>query len=221
MRRSRKHQHRQGQGHFISRTGGGRYHPDRDTFELFVQGGGNPWTLSFDRRGRAFSGDNGGNSRGFPLGAWRSIRKELAGNTARSPGHTSYGYISNMDHQGYAARFAMTSVVYEDGKIPGYEGQLISAMAPTSRIQASRLVADSSTLRTVDTETLVTTADRSFPVRSIRSSDLTAPFTSPTGATSAWITRILATRGTNRAAGSGVWRSRSSRSPLRPCRTKQ
>ena len=29
------------------------------------KGGGNPWTLSFDSRGRAFSGDNGGNSRGF------------------------------------------------------------------------------------------------------------------------------------------------------------
>ena len=34
----------------------------------------------------------------------------------------SYGFIPNMDHQGYAARFAMTSVVYEDGKLPGYEG---------------------------------------------------------------------------------------------------
>ena len=33
-----------------------------------------------------------------------------------------------MDHEGYAARFAMTSVVYEDGKLPGYEGQLISGV---------------------------------------------------------------------------------------------
>ena len=33
----------------------------------------------------------------------------------------------------------MTSVVYEDGKLPGYEGQLISGMALTSRIQATRL----------------------------------------------------------------------------------
>jgi hypothetical protein len=42
-----------------------RYHPDNDEFELFSQGGGNPWTLSFDNQGRAFSGDNGGNNRGF------------------------------------------------------------------------------------------------------------------------------------------------------------
>ena len=67
-----------------------------------------------------------------------------------------------MEHEGYPARFAMTSVVYEDGKLPGYEGQLISGMALTSRIQATRLVADGSTFRTVDTDAVVTTTDRSF-----------------------------------------------------------
>jgi hypothetical protein len=56
----------------------------------------------------------------------------------------------------------MTHVVYEEGKLPGYEGQLISGMALTSRIQASRLVADGSTFRTVDTDAVVTTTDRSF-----------------------------------------------------------
>jgi mono/diheme cytochrome c family protein len=67
-----------------------------------------------------------------------------------------------MDHEGYAARFAMTSVVYEDGRLPGYEGQLISGMALTSRVQATRLVGDGSTFRTIDTDALVTTDDRSF-----------------------------------------------------------
>jgi mono/diheme cytochrome c family protein len=67
-----------------------------------------------------------------------------------------------MDHDGYTARFAMTSVVYEEGKLPGYEGQLISGMALTSRMQASRFVADGSTFRTIDTDALVTTTDRSF-----------------------------------------------------------
>ena len=67
-----------------------------------------------------------------------------------------------MDHEGYPARFAMTSVVYEEGKLPGYEGQLISGMALTGRMQATRLVADGSTFRTVDTNAVVTTADRSF-----------------------------------------------------------
>ena len=138
-----------------------RYHPERDTFELFAEGGGNPWTLSFDSKGRAFSGDNGGNSRGFHWVQGGRYEKNWPKHGPFTRPH-SYGHISNMDHEGYAARFAMTSVVYEDGKLPGYEGQLISGMALTSRMQATRFVADGSTFRTVDTDAIVTTADRSF-----------------------------------------------------------
>ena len=138
-----------------------RYHPDTDVFELFAEGGGNPWTLSFDSKGRAFSGDNGGNSRGFHWVQGGRYEKNWPKHGPFTRPH-SYGYIPNMDHQGYAARFAMTSVVYEDGKLPGYEGQLISGMALTSRMQATRLVAEGSTFRTVDTDAVVTTTDRSF-----------------------------------------------------------
>jgi len=138
-----------------------RYHPEADRFELFAQGGGNPWTLSFDSKGRAFSGDNGGNSRGFHWVEGGRYEKNW-------PKHGpftrpfSFGFIPHMDHAGYAARFAMTGVIYEDGKLPGYEGQLISGMALTSRMQATRLMAEGSTFRTVDTDALLTTADRSF-----------------------------------------------------------
>ena len=138
-----------------------RYHPERDTFELFAEGGGNPWTLSFDSKGRAFSGDNGGNSRGFHWVPGGRYEKNWPKHGPFTRPH-AYGHISNMDHEGYAARFAMTSVVYEDGKLPGYEGQLISGMALTSRMQATRFVADGSTFKTVDTDAIVTTADRSF-----------------------------------------------------------
>jgi putative membrane-bound dehydrogenase-like protein len=138
-----------------------RYHPDSDAFELFAEGGGNPWTLSFDSKGRAFSGDNGGNSRGFHWVQGGRYEKNWPKHGPFTRPH-SYGYIPNMDHEGYAARFAMTFVVYQEGKLPGYEGQLISGMAMTSRIQATRFVADGSTFRTVDTDALVTTADRSF-----------------------------------------------------------
>jgi putative membrane-bound dehydrogenase-like protein len=138
-----------------------RYHPERDTFELFAEGGGNPWTLSFDSKGRAFSGDNGGNSRGFHWVPGGRYEKNWPKHGPFTRPH-AYGHISNMDHEGYAARFAMTSVVYEDGRLSGYEGQLISGMALTSRMQATRFVADGSTFRTVDTDAIVTTADRSF-----------------------------------------------------------
>jgi putative membrane-bound dehydrogenase-like protein len=138
-----------------------RYHPETEKFELFAEGGGNPWTLSFDSKGRAFSGDNGGNSRGFHWVQGGRYEKNWPKHGPFTRPH-SYGHFSNMDHEGYPARFAMTSVVYQEGKLPGYEGQLISGMAMTSRIQATRFVADGSTFRTVDTDAVVTTADRSF-----------------------------------------------------------
>jgi len=138
-----------------------RYHPEADRFELFAEGGGNPWTLSFDSKGRAFSGDNGGNSRGFHWVHGGRYEKNWPKHGPFTRPH-AFGYITNMDHEGYAARFAMTGVVYEEGKLPGYEGQLISGMAMTSRIQATRLVPDGSTFRTVDTDALMSTSDRSF-----------------------------------------------------------
>ena len=138
-----------------------RYHPERDLFELFAEGGGNPWTLSFDSKGRAYSGDNGGNTRGFHWVPGGRYDKNFPKHGPFTRPY-SYGHISNMAHEGYSARFAMTSVVYEDGKLPGYEGQLVAGMALTSRIQASRLVADGSTFRTLDTDALATTTDRSF-----------------------------------------------------------
>lgn len=138
-----------------------RFHPERDVFELVSEGGGNPWTLSFDSKGRAFSGDNGGNSRGFHWVEGGRYEKNWPKHGPFTRPH-SYGFFSHMDHEGYAARFAMTFVVYEEGKLPGYEGQLISGMALTSRVQSSRLVPAGSTFRTVDTSALVTTSDRSF-----------------------------------------------------------
>jgi putative membrane-bound dehydrogenase-like protein len=138
-----------------------RYHPERDEFELFAEGGGNPWTLSFDSRGRAFSGDNGGNSRGFHWVQGGRYEKNWPKHGPFTRPY-AFGYISHMPHEGDPARFAMTHVFYEEGKLPGYEGQLISGMALTSRIQASRLVPDGSTFRTIDTDTVVTTSDRSF-----------------------------------------------------------
>jgi len=138
-----------------------RYHPESDRFELFAEGGGNPWTLSFDSRGRAFSGDNGGNSRGFHWVEGGRYEKNWPKHGPFTRPY-SFGFIPHMEHTGDAARFAMTGVVYEDGRLPGYEGQLISGMALTSRIQATRFVANGSTFKTMDTDTLVTTTDRGF-----------------------------------------------------------
>ncbi|TVQ04999.1 MAG: hypothetical protein EA359_04830 [Balneolaceae bacterium] len=137
-----------------------RYHPENEDFELFSEGGGNPWTLSFDSLGRAFSGDNGGDNRGFHWVQGGRYEKNWPKHGPFTKPY-SFGYFRKMEHQGYPARFAMTFTVYEEGRLPGYEGRLISGMAMTNRVQASRLISDGSTFRTVDTDSLVITTNRS------------------------------------------------------------
>ncbi|SVE01291.1 uncharacterized protein METZ01_LOCUS454145, partial [marine metagenome] len=47
---------------------------------------------------------------------------------------------------------------------PNYEGHIIAGMALVNRVQASKLYADTSTFRTVDTPPMVTTDDRWFRI---------------------------------------------------------
>ena len=42
-----------------------RYHPENQIYEIFAEGGGNAFGLEFDSKCRAFSGHNGGDTRGF------------------------------------------------------------------------------------------------------------------------------------------------------------
>ena len=179
-----------------------RYHPEADRFELFAEGGGEPWTLSFDSKGRAFSGDNGGNSRGFHWVEGGRYEKNW-------PKHGpftrpfSFGFIPHMDHEG------VLRAVRDDrrdlrGRKAAWvrKGQLISGMALTSRMQATRLVADE-----VDFQNRRHRCTRDDGRPELPSGRYgvgpTARCTSPTGATSGWITPIRATPGTSRAAGSG------------------
>ena len=138
-----------------------RYHPESHDFELFSEGGGNPWTLDFDSKGRAFSGTNYGGTRGLH---WVQGGRYVKGWAKHGPlkNPYSFGYFNHMEHDGYNPRFSMTFVIYEEGRLPEYEGQLISGMSLTNRVQASQIIADGSTFRTVDTDSLVTTPDRGF-----------------------------------------------------------
>ena len=69
-----------------------------------------------------------------------------------------------MAHEGFKPRFAQSTIIYEGGALPGYEGQIISGMALVNRVQASRIYADTSTFRTIDSPPMVTTDDRWFRI---------------------------------------------------------
>ncbi|MEX2402529.1 MAG: PVC-type heme-binding CxxCH protein [Balneolales bacterium] len=137
-----------------------RYHPELGDFELFSEGGGNSFELDFDRRGRLFTGTNHSGRGHHRVQGGRYEKGWSKHGPLTTP--YSFGYFHQMDHEGYMARFSMTFAVYEEGKLPGLEGQHISGMALTNRIQASRFLPDGSTFSTIDTDSLVTTPDRGF-----------------------------------------------------------
>jgi hypothetical protein len=92
----------------------------------------------------------------------------------------AFGFFPHMAHSGYQPRFSQTLVIYEGGALPGYEGQMIAGMALTNRMQASRVLKDTSSFRTEDSDAIVLSKSRWFRPVDTRVGP-TAPCTSPTG----------------------------------------
>ncbi len=138
-----------------------RYHPRTREFEVFAEGGGNTYSLEFDRKGRAFSGTNYGDTRGVHYEQGGAYIKGW-GKHGPLMNPYSFGWFEHMSHSGYKPRFPQAMLIYEGGAIPQLTGQIVAGMALTSRVQGSSLSHDTSTFRTTDTETLVTTPEKWF-----------------------------------------------------------
>ncbi|PYV43704.1 MAG: dehydrogenase [Acidobacteria bacterium] len=138
-----------------------RYHPTTKAFELFAEGGGNPWTLDFDSKGRIFVGTNIGAARGlhFVQGGYY-VKNWPKHGPLTNP--YAFGFFPHMAHSGYQPRFSQTLVIYEGGALPNYEGQMIAGMALTNRVQASRMLKDTSSFKTEDSEAMVLSDSRWF-----------------------------------------------------------
>jgi mono/diheme cytochrome c family protein len=138
-----------------------RYHPGTKIFEVFAEGGGNTFSLEFDKFGRAFSGTNGGATRGLHYAQGATYVK---GWTKHGPPMNPFifGFFEHMKHEGYGQRFPQAFMIYEGGAMPALEGEVVVGMAMTNRVQPSRLLRDTSSFRTVDGTALVTTDDKTF-----------------------------------------------------------
>jgi hypothetical protein len=138
-----------------------RYHPDTKVFEVFAEGGGNTFSLEFDRYGRTYSGTNNGGTRGLHYVQGATYLKNW-------PKHGPplnpfiFGFFPNMAHEGYSPRFAQAFMLYEGGAMPQLDRHIVAGMALTNRVQISQLLPDTSTFRTVDTFELVTTDEKTF-----------------------------------------------------------
>jgi putative heme-binding domain-containing protein len=138
-----------------------RYHPTSRAFEVFAEGGGNTYCVEFDAEGRCFSGSNYDNTRGLHYAQGGCYIKNW-GKHGPLMNPYAFGWFEHMSHTGYKPRFPQTMIIYQGGTMPQLEGRVVAGMALTSRYQASRLLRDTSSFRTEDTEVLIDSPDRHF-----------------------------------------------------------
>ncbi|XZE52337.1 PVC-type heme-binding CxxCH protein [Planctomycetaceae bacterium SH139] len=139
-----------------------RYHPLRHDFEIYAEGGGNPFGLEIDNAGQIFSGTNWGNTRGmhYPQGGY-GVKNWGKHGPLTNP--YAFGYLEHMPFSGDGRRFTEEFTIYDDDQLPSrFRGQLL-AVNPLQRVViASHLKRHGSSYATEDFESLITTDDRWF-----------------------------------------------------------
>ena len=138
-----------------------RYHPVTRAFEIFAEGGGNAFGLELDAKGRAFSGHNGGNTRGFyyPQGAYEQKGFEKHGPLSNP---FAFGYFKPMGHPD-VDRFTHTFLIYDGDTLPDkYRGKLYGVEPLQGRVVMSEIMPDGSSFKTRDIGYAVTSTDKWF-----------------------------------------------------------
>ncbi|MBG86709.1 MAG: dehydrogenase [Verrucomicrobiales bacterium] len=139
-----------------------RYHPGTKIFEIYAEGGGNTFSVEIDAQGRVFSGTNHGKTRGMHY-AQGGYGEKNWGKHGPLTNPYAFGYYDHMRHEGFSERFSQTFSIYDGGAFPAkYRHAVVAANALHNRVIASKLIADTSTFRTVDFPPLVLTSDRWF-----------------------------------------------------------
>ena len=139
-----------------------RYEPASKRFEIYAEGGGNNFSLEIDSKGRVFSGNNGGNTRGwyFPQGSYS--HKNWGKHGPLTNPH-AYGFFASMGLEGDSRRFAQAFCIYESDLFPKqYHDRIIAPNSLHNLVWCSRRVPVGSTFRTVDESNLIDSEDHWF-----------------------------------------------------------
>lgn len=138
-----------------------RYHPERQVYEIFAEGGGNAFGVEIDGKGRVFSGHNGGNTRGFHYRPGAYYLKGWNKHGALTNPH-AYGYFPAMKNAP-VARFTHQFVIYEEAALPArYRDKLWGVDVLHNNLVLSDLFPDGSTFQTRDIERVVQSDDPWF-----------------------------------------------------------
>ncbi len=139
-----------------------RYHPKTKVFEIYGEGGGNPFSLDIDSKGRVFTGTNGGGTRGmhFDQGMY-GVKNWGKHGPLTNP--YAFGWFEHMASEGDKRRFPQAFCIYEGGLLgSSYEGHVIAPNALANLVWVSERIPDGSTFKTKDDENMLTTEDRWF-----------------------------------------------------------
>lgn len=135
-----------------------RYHPELRKYEIFAEGGGNSFGVEIDKRGRIFSGHNGGNTRGFHYVQGGYYRKGFEKHGALSNPY-AFGFFEAIKHHN-VPRFTHQFIFYDGGSLPAhYNGQLFGVGPLQSHIVRSEVSPDGSSIKTKDIDHPLTTKD--------------------------------------------------------------
>ncbi len=138
-----------------------RYHPERKTFEVFAEGGGNTFGVEIDDQGRIYSGHNGGDTRGFHYVQGGYYRKGFGKHGPLSNPY-SFGYFENIRHHS-VPRFTHNFVIYEEGILPAeYHGRLFGIEPLQGQVVMSEFRPYQSSFETEDISRVVKTDDQWF-----------------------------------------------------------
>jgi putative heme-binding domain-containing protein len=138
-----------------------RYHPETRRFELFAEGGYNNFGLAVDRKGRMFTGTNGGKigvhyvQGGYYQKTW--------GKHGPLTNPYAFGYFDAMKDDSSHAKLSQAMMWYEDGPFPEeYHGKLLVARVLQQRIDVCELRPDGSTYSAHELKPICVSTDKYF-----------------------------------------------------------
>ena len=138
-----------------------RYHPETKRYEVFAEGGGNAFGVEIDKKGRIYSGHNGGNTRGFHYVQGGYYRKGFGKHGPLSNPY-AFGYFPHMKHHN-VPRFTHNFVIYESVWMPKeYRGRLFGVEPLQGQVVQADISVDGSTYKTKDINRVIKTTDRRF-----------------------------------------------------------
>jgi len=142
-----------------------RYHPEKKTYEIFADGSGNTFGVSFDDEGRLFTGHNGGDTRG-----WHHIQNGLYLKQGKDPGKFgpgpnpfAFGELPMMRSTHPIPRFTHMTILANGTALPDrWRGRFLGVDPLHHYLVASDRRRDGSTFETTDIGFPLKTDDLTF-----------------------------------------------------------